>query len=95
MDLLCLETTEEQECRAYPDAAILGDARVLQNLLKTEERYMPGNSYFECVQVDISELMRKIVAEWMLEVSPLRRPRSFPVHVSDFCALSLLPFSFL
>lgn len=68
MDLLCCETTET-ECRAYADPALLGDDRVLQNLLKTEERYAPSSSYFECVQRDISPLMRKIVAEWMLEVS--------------------------
>ncbi|XP_034187845.1 cyclin D isoform X1 [Osmia lignaria lignaria] len=67
MDLLCCETTES-ECRAYADPALLGDDRVLQNLLKTEERYAPSSSYFECVQRDISPLMRKIVAEWMLEV---------------------------
>ncbi|CAK9823616.1 G1/S-specific cyclin-D2 [Anthophora retusa] len=67
MDLLCCETTET-ECRAYADPALLGDDRVLQNLLKTEERYAPSSSYFECVQRDISPLMRKIVAEWMLEV---------------------------
>lgn len=75
MDLLCCETTESNECRAYPDPALLGDERVLQNLLKTEERYAPSSSYFECVQRDISPLMRKIVAEWMLEVSPISGPR--------------------
>ncbi|XP_043268211.1 G1/S-specific cyclin-D2 [Venturia canescens] len=68
MDLLCCETTQNNECRAYSDPALLNDERVLQNLLKTEERYAPSSSYFECVQRDISPLMRKIVAEWMLEV---------------------------
>ncbi|XP_046748123.1 G1/S-specific cyclin-D2 [Diprion similis] len=67
MDLLCCETTET-ECRAYADPALLNDDRVLQNLLKSEERYAPSSSYFECVQRDISPMMRKIVAEWMLEV---------------------------
>lgn len=80
MDLLCFETTET-ECRAYADPALLGDDRVLQNLLQTEERYAPSSSYFECVQRDISPLMRKIVAEWMLEVSD---------HFRSTC----LPFSF-
>lgn len=68
MDLLCCENTAVER-RAYADPAVLGDDRVLQNLLKTEERYAPSSSYFECVQRDISPLMRKIVAEWMLEVS--------------------------
>ncbi|XP_068984870.1 G1/S-specific cyclin-D2 isoform X2 [Bombus flavifrons] len=67
MDLLCCENTAVER-RAYADPAVLGDDRVLQNLLKTEERYAPSSSYFECVQRDISPLMRKIVAEWMLEV---------------------------
>ncbi|XP_047363687.1 G1/S-specific cyclin-D2 [Vespa velutina] len=68
MDLLCCERTSETECRAYADPALIENDRVLQNLLKTEERYAPNSSYFECVQRDISPLMRKIVAEWMLEV---------------------------
>ncbi|KAK1130254.1 G1/S-specific cyclin-D3 [Melipona bicolor] len=67
MDLLCCETTDI-ECRAYPDPVLLDDDRVLQNLLKTEERYSPSTSYFDCVQTEISASMRKIVAEWMLEV---------------------------
>ncbi|GLV35728.1 Cyclin D [Carabus blaptoides fortunei] len=66
MDLLCCET--ECECRAYPDPVLLNDERVLQNLLKTEERYTPSCSYFECVQRDLTPQMRKIVAEWMMEV---------------------------
>lgn len=66
MDLLCCET--ELDCRAYPDPVLLNDERVLQNLLKTEERYTTNCSYFECVQRDITPQMRKIVAEWMLEV---------------------------
>ncbi|KOX70149.1 G1/S-specific cyclin-D2 [Melipona quadrifasciata] len=69
MDLLCCETTAI-ECRAYPDPVLLDDDRVLQNLLKTEERYSPSTSYFECVQTEISAPMRKIVAEWMLESGP-------------------------
>lgn len=68
MDLLCCESTDS-ECRAYEDPTLVNDDRILQNLLKTEERYAPSSSYFECVQRDISPAMRKIVAEWMLEVS--------------------------
>ena len=68
MDLLCCETTDT-ECRAYADPVLLDDDRVLQNLLKTEERYSPSTSYFECVQTEVSPPMRKVVAEWMLEVS--------------------------
>ncbi|KAJ9596983.1 hypothetical protein L9F63_012013, partial [Diploptera punctata] len=66
MDLLCCET--EYECRAYSDPVLLNDERVLQNLLSSEEKYSPSTSYFECVQKDLTPQMRKIVAEWMLEV---------------------------
>ncbi|XP_031781693.1 cyclin D isoform X1 [Nasonia vitripennis] len=68
MDLLCCETTAPAECVAYPDPALLADDRMLQNLLRSEERYAPSASYFGCVQRDISPIMRKVVAEWMLEV---------------------------
>lgn len=67
MDLLCCET--EHECRAYTDPVLLNDERVLQNLLDREERYCPSSSYFQCVQKDLTPQMRRIVAEWMMEVS--------------------------
>lgn len=67
MDLLCCENSETER-RAYPDPTLLEDDRVLKNLLKSEERFAPRSSYFQCVQTDISPVMRKIVAEWMLEV---------------------------
>ncbi|NWU04046.1 CCND3 protein, partial [Urocynchramus pylzowi] len=47
---------------------LLGDRRVLQNLLSLEERYSPRVSYFQCVQRDIQPYMRKMLAFWMLEV---------------------------
>ncbi|KAK6619481.1 G1/S-specific cyclin-D1 [Polyplax serrata] len=36
-------------------------------MLKIEERYCPNNSYFDCIQKEITPAMRKTVAEWMLE----------------------------
>jgi len=51
------------------DSIILKDDRVLQNLLRNEERYMPAYpDYFKFVQVEVKPHMRKIVADWMLEV---------------------------
>jgi len=51
------------------DSIILKDDRVLQNLLRNEERYMPAyQDYFKFVQVEVKPHMRKIVADWMLEV---------------------------
>lgn len=66
MNLMCCET--ESQRRAYEDPVLLKDYRVLQNLLQTEDRYMPSPTYFSCVQTDIKPYMRKMVAQWMLEV---------------------------
>lgn len=75
MDLLCVESMETMtgESVAYPDQVLLDDDRILQNLLNSEDRYIPSSSYFDTVQRDITPDMRKIVADWMLEVcgSPL------------------------
>lgn len=54
---------------AGPDPTFLDD-RCLENLLKAEEKYSGRDhvSYFSG-QRDITPEMRKIVAEWMMEVS--------------------------
>ncbi|MBW04959.1 G1/S-specific cyclin-D2, partial [Eschrichtius robustus] len=65
MELLCGEVDPVR--RAVPDANLLHDDRVLQNLLTIEERYLPQCSYFKCVQKDIQPYMRRMVATWMLE----------------------------
>ncbi|KAF3831786.1 hypothetical protein GH733_000598 [Mirounga leonina] len=60
MQLLCCEV--DLVLRATPDANLLYNDRVLQNLLTIED------SYFKCVQKDIQPYMRRMVATWMLEV---------------------------
>ncbi|NP_001008453.1 G1/S-specific cyclin-D3 [Gallus gallus] len=67
MELLCVETAARVP-RAGRDPQLLGDRRVLQNLLSQEERYSPRVSYFQCVQREIKPYMRKMLAFWMLEV---------------------------
>ena len=72
MELICTEhpvlSSNDISCkRAFDDPSLLNDDRVLQNLLATEDRYLP-NSYFKCVQTDVKPFMRKILATWMLEV---------------------------
>ncbi len=69
MDLLCAEG----ECcrRAFEDPVLLKDDRVLNNLLTAEEKYLPSPSYFKIIQTDIKPFMRKMVSNWMLEVSLL------------------------
>lgn len=68
MDLLCCETTTI-ETRAYNDQNLITDERVLENLLKNEERNSLTTNTFPSEQREVNEHMRKIVAEWMLEVS--------------------------
>lgn len=45
------------------------DDRCLENLLKTEDKHLTGCDYFKTVQKDIDPVMRKIVAEWIIEVN--------------------------
>ena len=52
------------------DAKLYEDNRVLCNLVKTEQRYLPRHmDYFKTVQVEVKPHMRKIVSDWMLEVA--------------------------
>lgn len=67
-ELFCCESDYGMIKRAFEDPVLLRDDRVLQNLLATEEKYLPSPSYFQCVQTDISPWMRNKVAQWMLEV---------------------------
>ncbi|WAR07174.1 CCND2-like protein [Mya arenaria] len=71
MDLMCIETDAPR--RAYEDPVLIQDSRVLQNLLALEDRYQPNPNYFKCVQTDIKRYMRKMVAQWMLEVCDEQR----------------------
>jgi hypothetical protein len=56
-------------CRAYKDPVILEDNRVFQNMLDIEEFYIAATNYFATTQSEIKPHMRKIVTDWMLEVS--------------------------
>ncbi|CAG0920255.1 unnamed protein product [Notodromas monacha] len=64
--LMCYEKLES--CRTYADPEILADDRALENLISMQDFYTPRMDYFEKVQNDIKPYMRKIVANWMLEV---------------------------
>ncbi|XP_043230428.1 G1/S-specific cyclin-D2-like isoform X3 [Amphibalanus amphitrite] len=67
----CCETgvfEAEQGCKAIQDPVLVNDRRVLTNLLDTENVYLPSNSYFKCVQNEITPRMRQILAYWMVEV---------------------------
>ncbi|CAN9507319.1 unnamed protein product [Ophioblennius macclurei] len=63
--LLCCEVPCTR--RAHQDANLLNE-RVLRNMLRAEENYLPSPNYFKCVQKEIVPRMRRTVATWMLEV---------------------------
>jgi len=51
------------------DPYLLHDDRVLQNLLRNEERYLPSYpDYFTFIQIEIKPHMRKSVVNWMFDV---------------------------
>ena len=55
--------------KANSDLILLKDDRVLQNLLRNEERYAPINpDYFKYIQVEVKPHMREEVTRWMLDV---------------------------
>ena len=55
--------------KSIDDDAIDCNPRVLEILLKLEEKYMPVPNYFQLVQTDgVAPWMRKMVTTWMLEV---------------------------
>ena len=53
--------------KAITDLSQVKDVRVLQNLLRNEERFLPSHDYMGN-QPMITAEMRKIVAEWMLDI---------------------------
>lgn len=80
MDLICNEilykdSAEEDDLglgglRSLPDPALLTDKRVLENVLVGGQGRQLIVDYFSCnVQRQIKPHMRKIVTDWMLEVT--------------------------
>ena len=72
MELLCVENYEIK--RAFEDPTLLRDANILDTLLATEEKdnkKLQETSCRNCNgrKTEIKPFMRRIVANWMLEVS--------------------------
>jgi len=58
------------QVKSQIDTTLVEDDRVMLNLIKNEQRYLPKYpNYFKTVQVEVKPHMRKIVSDWMLEVS--------------------------
>ena len=57
--------------KAHVDPILLEDSRVFRNMMITEDSYRSDNNYFENIQEEIKPHMRKLVTDWMLEVSSL------------------------
>lgn len=55
--------------KAIHDSSQIKDVRILQNLLRNEDRFLPMMpDYMRTFQPVVTPHMRKIVADWMLEV---------------------------
>ena len=74
MELLCLEKVAAEPFAIDDDPMFTSDERVLQNLYFLEKQYQPKFAYFKCVQTEITPDMRKIIAEWLLEVCSFEQP---------------------
>ena len=55
--------------KAIQDTTQIKDVRILQNLLRNEDRFLPDTpDYMNTFQPMVTPQMRKIVADWMLEI---------------------------
>merc|ERR1712170_209505 len=55
--------------KAVQDTTQIKDVRILQNLLRNEDRFLPDTpDYMNTFQPMVTPQMRKIVADWMLEI---------------------------
>jgi len=55
--------------KAIQDTTQIKDVRILQNLLRNEDRFLPDTpDYMNTFQPMVTPAMRKIVADWMLEI---------------------------
>ncbi len=62
-------STNAPPVKALRDMTLVEDDRILQNLLQMEKSSLPSApDYFRFVQKDLRPPMRRIVAEWMLQV---------------------------
>lgn len=55
------------EIQSKVDPVLLNDTRVLANLIQRQDMGCPD--YFKTVQTEVKPHMRKIVSDWMLEVT--------------------------
>uniref|UniRef100_A0A8C4RFW2 Cyclin D2 n=1 Tax=Erpetoichthys calabaricus TaxID=27687 RepID=A0A8C4RFW2_ERPCA len=77
-NFLCLENHRQGDSRSFGpnsgtlratiDSSQLEDERTLRNLLAMEEKHPPRLNYFDTVQSDLQPSMRRVLAEWMLQV---------------------------
>ncbi len=80
------DASHQPPVRSLKDPTLLKDDRVLRNLLRLESRSLPSApDYFKFVQgPQLTEDMRKIVTEWMLQVCEelQRAPEVFSLAVN-------------
>ena len=57
------------EIHSKEDPVLLQDSRILPNLLQRQQNSDTFEDYFKTVQTEVRPHMRKIVSDWMLEVT--------------------------
>lgn len=67
--LLCTEIMSSGVKCATVDPVIHNSKRVISNLLAQQVNSLPECDYFNTIQTEIKPFMRKVVTNWMLEVS--------------------------
>lgn len=70
MDLMCIESPHfGKVLRAPSDSTILGDRTVMAGMLDLQSRYTVTCDYCRQIQTEVLPPMRKVLAQWMSEVS--------------------------
>ena len=69
------------DIQSKEDPVLIRDSRVLSNLITRQDRHHP-NDYFNTVQTEVRPHMRKIVSDWMLEVTEERQCQPEVFHLA-------------
>ena len=62
-------SVHKESVRPAEDQNLLGDDRVLCNFMALEDRIQPCRDYFRKTQIEVKEPMRRVLTEWMADVS--------------------------
>ncbi|KAJ8412201.1 hypothetical protein AAFF_G00144680 [Aldrovandia affinis] len=104
MELMCLEdgrlkstpvnvlapSNFSTTIRARCDPNLTGDIRTVQNLLALEKKHWSTHNYFGTTQTDIQPHMRRMLAEWMLQVCEEQKCEEEVIYTDNSITVSEL-----